>query len=193
MADQYIIPRLVYEDSAPSTNDDINDGIVKGQVWIDTTTDKTYICSDNTVSAAIWKEIDRATLDGHVFGSTELDVKTFKFKRGTEATRSSVTPDVGEPVFTTDNRELFIGDGSSAGGNPLLINSMNIKTSSGSYLYNTNGQMSSVTYGDGKSISYTYDSRYRLYQELQYINAVLQTTYTYGYNSNGDVTSRTKS
>ena len=27
-----------------------------------------------------------------------------------------MTPDVGEPLFTTDNKELFIGDGATPGG-----------------------------------------------------------------------------
>ena len=30
-----------------------------------------------------------------------------------------ITPDVGEPLFTTDNKQLFIGDGTTAGG--LLV------------------------------------------------------------------------
>ncbi len=37
-------------------------------------------------------------------------------RRGVEAQRSLITPDVGEPLFTTDNKQLFIGDGATAGG-----------------------------------------------------------------------------
>jgi hypothetical protein len=40
-------------------------------------------------------------------------------RRGVEAQRSLITPDVGEPLFTTDNKQLFIGDGATAGG--LLV------------------------------------------------------------------------
>jgi hypothetical protein len=36
-----------------------------------------------------------------------------------EAQRASVTPDAGELLFTTDNKQLFVGDGATAGG--LLV------------------------------------------------------------------------
>ncbi len=39
-----------------------------------------------------------------------------QIRRGLEAQRTLLTPDVGEPLFTTDHKELFIGDGSTAGG-----------------------------------------------------------------------------
>ena len=39
-----------------------------------------------------------------------------QIRRGVEAQRSLVTPDAGEPLFTTDNKQLFIGDGATAGG-----------------------------------------------------------------------------
>jgi hypothetical protein len=42
-----------------------------------------------------------------------------QIRRGVEAQRTLITPDVGEPVFTTDNKQLFIGDGATAGG--LLV------------------------------------------------------------------------
>jgi len=39
-----------------------------------------------------------------------------KFRRGTEANRTSITPAEGEPIFTTDEKKLYIGDGTTAGG-----------------------------------------------------------------------------
>src|ERR1700677_3294401 len=42
-----------------------------------------------------------------------------QMRRGLEAQRALLTPDVGEPLFTTDNKQLFIGDGATAGG--LLV------------------------------------------------------------------------
>ncbi len=39
-----------------------------------------------------------------------------QIRRGVEAQRSLITPDAGEPLFTTDNKQLFIGDGATAGG-----------------------------------------------------------------------------
>ncbi len=39
-----------------------------------------------------------------------------QIRRGVEAQRALVTPDVGELLFTTDLHELFVGDGVTAGG-----------------------------------------------------------------------------
>jgi len=43
-------------------------------------------------------------------------------KRGLEADRLSVTPDVGEPLFTTDTKKLYIGDGLTPGGIEVDMN-----------------------------------------------------------------------
>ena len=40
----------------------------------------------------------------------------FKIRRGTDAERAAYTPAVGEPIWTTDTKKLWIGDGSTAGG-----------------------------------------------------------------------------
>jgi len=37
-------------------------------------------------------------------------------RRGVEAQRALVTPDAGEPLFTTDTQQFFIGDGATPGG-----------------------------------------------------------------------------
>lgn len=42
---------------------------------------------------------------------------TIQFKRGLEADRTSVTPAAGEILYTTDDKKVYIGDGSTAGGN----------------------------------------------------------------------------
>jgi Major tropism determinant N-terminal domain len=39
-----------------------------------------------------------------------------QIRRGVEAQRASITPDTGELLFTTDNHELFVGDGATPGG-----------------------------------------------------------------------------
>lgn len=44
---------------------------------------------------------------------------TIQIKRGLEADRSSVTPAAGELLYTTDTKQVFVGDGSTAGGNAL--------------------------------------------------------------------------
>jgi hypothetical protein len=45
-------------------------------------------------------------------------------KRGTDAARTDGTlgtPDAGEPIYTTDTKALFIGDGSTAGAVPATV------------------------------------------------------------------------
>ena len=41
---------------------------------------------------------------------------TLQFRRGTDSDRLDITPAVGEPIYTTDTKSLYIGDGSTAGG-----------------------------------------------------------------------------
>lgn len=41
---------------------------------------------------------------------------TLQLRRGTEATRTSITPASGEPIWTTDTFTLYVGDGSTPGG-----------------------------------------------------------------------------
>lgn len=47
-----------------------------------------------------------------------------QFRRGTEAERGQPTfvPLLGEPIYTTDTKRLYIGDGSAIGGNPVGYN-----------------------------------------------------------------------
>jgi len=39
-----------------------------------------------------------------------------RLRRGLAADRTSITPEEGEPIWTTDTKLLYIGDGSTAGG-----------------------------------------------------------------------------
>ena len=39
-----------------------------------------------------------------------------QIRRGTDSQRQGITPKAGEPIFTTDTKKLYIGDGSTAGG-----------------------------------------------------------------------------
>lgn len=45
----------------PTVNDDANDDFLNGDLWLNTTNDKCYICVDNTVNNAIWKRLIYAT------------------------------------------------------------------------------------------------------------------------------------
>lgn len=43
-------------------------------------------------------------------------VKQIQIKRGLAANRTSITPSSGELLFTTDDKKVYVGDGSTAGG-----------------------------------------------------------------------------
>ena len=42
-----------------------------------------------------------------------------RLRRGTDAERQSITPKDGEMIWTTDNKELYVGDGTTVGGNKI--------------------------------------------------------------------------
>ena len=43
----------------------------------------------------------------------------FKFRRGEEKNRKTITPEEGEPIFSMDAKRLSIGDGTTNGGIPI--------------------------------------------------------------------------
>lgn len=45
---------------------------------------------------------------------------TLRLKRGTDAQRLAITFEEGELVYTTDTKKLFVGDGTTVGGVPVL-------------------------------------------------------------------------
>ena len=42
-----------------------------------------------------------------------------QIRRGTDAERTGITPLAGELIFTTDTKKLYVGDGSTVGGNQV--------------------------------------------------------------------------
>lgn len=45
---------------------------------------------------------------------------SLRIRRGTEAQRSGITFDMGEIVYTTDGQQLWVGDGLTQGGSPVV-------------------------------------------------------------------------
>ena len=46
---------------------------------------------------------------------------TLKLRRGLEADRAGITPAEGELIFTTDEKKVYVGDGSTAGGVAITV------------------------------------------------------------------------
>lgn len=77
---------------------------------------------------------------------------TIQIKRGLEADRSGVTPAAGELLYTTDDKKVYIGDGSTAGGNPVAAGGAAIEaTASGALangdlvIVNSDGTVSTIS------------------------------------------------
>lgn len=64
MAD-YVFPRVIYSDRAPTSADDISDGIVVGQMWAmqTSTINIVYICQKNTTNGAVWSKTSSSWSD----------------------------------------------------------------------------------------------------------------------------------
>ncbi len=48
------ISTINVQQAAPTTTNDVSEGYVVGSTWFDETTSNFYICSDNTLNAAVW-------------------------------------------------------------------------------------------------------------------------------------------
>jgi len=46
-----------YDTVNPTTNDDINSGYAKADIWINQTTNKSFVCIDNIAGNAVWQEL----------------------------------------------------------------------------------------------------------------------------------------
>lgn len=114
--------RLVVEKTtAPTVNDDAEDGHLVGTKWVDETNDLVYECVDNTVGAAVWIETsDTATVTGTtneitVSGTTDYTVGIadnpvipgtgqMLLPDGTTAQR--ITASNGDIRYNTDTEEI---------------------------------------------------------------------------------------
>ncbi len=49
----------------------------------------------------------------------KTEIAKIKFRRGSESERKNVIFDEGEPAYTVDSKRIYVGDGTTNGGNPI--------------------------------------------------------------------------
>lgn len=104
--------------TAPTVNDDSDDGYSVGSLWIDTTADEAYRCADASAGAAVWLN---TTLEISDLGNAAtFDIASqAEAEAGTSST-TLMTPQRTKQFVDTTNQFLIMehqeADGSSAGG-----------------------------------------------------------------------------
>lgn len=78
-----------------------------------------------------------------------------QIRRGTDSQRTGITPTAGEPVFTTDTKKLYIGDGSTAGGNLVGGNSFTTIAVAGQSNVEADSATDTLTLVAGSNITLT--------------------------------------
>lgn len=78
--------------SDPTVNDDVDDGHLAGNEWINTSTDAVFRCVDPAPGAAVWVRIDGSGAGGGTITSVNSDVGPTVILDATEIETASFTP-----------------------------------------------------------------------------------------------------
>lgn len=120
--------------------------------------------------------------------------------RGPENRRSTVTPEDGELLLAQDQRRLYVGDGSTSGGQPLdyvtpdqlegLGDPWTLSPSSVSFSHNEDAyitDINEVVNGTARSTEFSYDNDDTLTEtKITYLGVIR--TETYSYDEDGLIT-----
>ena len=74
----------------PGTGDDINDGVLVGDHWVNTTLDTAFVCVDNTAAAAVWIQI--AGMGSGALGPFQFYADQFENPNNADWTVNSLAP-----------------------------------------------------------------------------------------------------
>ena len=92
------------------------------------TDDDLFVMVDSPNDQAVTKKVSASSLRSSILNQSA----TLQLKQGLESERVLITPAVAEPLWTTDAKKLYIGDGSTIGGvvisSPIIEISGNIRT-----------------------------------------------------------------
>jgi hypothetical protein len=83
---------------------------------------------------------------------------SLKIRRGIEADRLSITPDEGEFIYCTDTKLVYIGDGTTAGGNAVGGGSGSTTATEGITAHGGGGQGSATAISSNYNIVSTVAS-----------------------------------
>lgn len=111
---------------------------------------------------------------------------SLKIRRGLEADRLTITPEEGEFVYTTDNKEVAIGDGTTVGGT-LLGKKSDIA------LKENSANKSTSTGDSGSSVKFPVWSAIVSYFSASQIRTILGITTLSGSNTGDETTSSIQS
>ena len=100
----YVKLENVTATTAPTVNDDYDDGYLVGSRWVDLTADRAYVCLDSTVGAAVWKEI---TLP------TTLAVNWVSCDTIIYIPQTAPTPSEGMIYYDSDDNKLMVYTGAA--------------------------------------------------------------------------------
>jgi hypothetical protein len=108
-----------------------------------------FAFSDDPASAVVTKKITFNNFRSSILNQAA----TLQLRRGLDSERLLVTPSVAEPLWTTDTKKLYVGDGSTVGG--LIISSPIIETSENNITVTASNNISgsgNLCLGSGNSI-----------------------------------------
>jgi len=138
--------------SAPTTSDDESEGYRVGSMWIDTTNDEVYRCTDDTTGAAIWIG---TTLEVSDLGSLALknSVATGDIDNGA-VTASKLAAGAAVPSQTGHSGKFLTTNGTSSSWGTAYndyVDSASFSTSTGVLTLGRTGSLADITVDlDGK-------------------------------------------
>lgn len=124
----------------PGTGDDSGDNYQVGSIWVNTSTDAVYVCTDNTATAAVWVEVTAGSSLGRSIDWTSAGTITYTGTLGTP-TAAPITYKFSNNVLYLRVFSEFVTTGTSVSIkiSNANFNGLGFPTDQGGLLSNENG------------------------------------------------------